>query len=200
MDNLSQGNQPTKKKLPKLNYNSPVVLTFTLISLFALLLNTITDGKTNELIFSVYRSKISLLFFVRLFGHAIGHANWSHFAGNMTLFLLLGPILEEKYGSKNLLEMIAITAFVSGIANIIFFSNVALLGASGVVFMMILLASVTSKKGEGIPITMILIFVIYVGAEIVAIFKQDNISQLTHIIGGICGALFGFVYSNKEDE
>ena len=27
------------------------------------------------------------------------------FFSNMTLFLLLGPVLEEKYGSKNLLEI-----------------------------------------------------------------------------------------------
>lgn len=202
MDNYSQGEQmkSSKHRLPKLSYNAPVVLTFTLISLVALLLDRVTDGKTNHLLFSVYRSKFSLLFIFRLFGHALGHGNWAHFSGNMTLFLLLGPILEEKYGSKNLLEMISITALISGIVNIVFFPNVALLGASGIVFMMILLASATHTKDNGIPITMILIAIIYIGAEVIAIFKQDNVSQLTHIIGGLCGALFGFIYKNEDKK
>jgi hypothetical protein len=33
--------------------------------------------------------------------------------------------------------------------------------------------------------------------------KADNISQFAHIIGGICGSVFGFAYqglSNKIDE
>ena len=202
MDNYSQGEQmkSSKHRLPKLSYNAPVVLTFTLISLVALLLDRVTDGKTNHLLFSVYRSKFSLFFIFRLFGHALGHGNWAHFSGNMTLFLLLGPILEEKYGSKNLLEMISITALISGIVNIVFFPNVALLGASGIVFMMILLASATHTKDNGIPITMILIAIIYIGAEVIAIFKQDNVSQLTHIIGGLCGALFGFIYKNEDKK
>ena len=38
----------------------------------------------------------------------------------------------------------------------------------------------------------ILVFVLYVGGEIISgITLKDNISQLTHIIGGVCGALLG---------
>ena len=37
-------------------------------------------------------------FFVRLFGHVLGHAGWDHFIGNMLLFLVIAPSLEERYG------------------------------------------------------------------------------------------------------
>lgn len=36
--------------------------------------------------------------FVRLFGHVLGHAGWDHFIGNMLLFLVIAPPLEERYG------------------------------------------------------------------------------------------------------
>jgi membrane associated rhomboid family serine protease len=119
----------------------------------------------------------------------------------MTLFLLLGPILEEKYGSKKLLVMMLITAVVSGLANILLFSNVALLGASGIVFMMIILTSASCIKDDRIPLTMILIIVIYLGAEVInGIFTSDNISQLTHIIGGVCGGVFGISQNRTPKE
>ena len=39
---------------------------------------------------------------------------------------------------------------------------------------------------------LILVLLLYVGGEIVNGFVlQDNISQLTHIVGGVCGALLG---------
>jgi len=112
---------------------------------------------------------------------------------NMMLLLLVGPILEEKYGSRILLIMIAIVAVITGLVNIIFFPQAALLGASGVVFMMIIMASVVGMKRGEIPLTLLVVAVIYLGQEIVTgISSTDNISQLTHIIGGICGGIFAF--------
>ena len=122
--------------------------------------------------------------------------DFSHYANNMMLFLLLGPVLENRYGSGTFLEAIGITALVSGLVNIIFFPDVALLGASGVVFMMIVLVSAVDLKRGEIPITMILIIAIYLGSEIWnMVTVKDNISQLTHIIGGLCGAVIGGLLS-----
>lgn len=186
----------------KLNYNAPVTLTFALISLFALLLSEITNGSTNSLLFMTYKDEwTNPLMYVRLFTHVLGHANWSHYMNNMLLILLLGPILEEKYGSKNLLEMIAITAFITGIANNLLFPHTALLGASGIVFMFIILASAVNFKNGTIPITFLLIFIMYVGGELIdAITVRDNVSQLGHILGGTCGGLYGIMYSNMKSR
>lgn len=198
MDTNTNPNKSEKRKFRGISYNAPVVLTFALVSLIALILNMLTNGMTNRLFFSVYRSNFSLAYVIRLVGHCLGHANWSHYAGNMTLFLLLGPILEDKYGSGKLLLMIVITAVISGLLNILLFPQIALLGASGIVFMFIVLTSASCMVDDRIPLTMILIIVIYLGAEVMnALTKQDSISQFTHIIGGVCGAVFGL--ANTEN-
>ncbi len=187
-----------EKYFKKISYNSPVILTFVFISFFALVLNYITGGVTNRLFFSVYRSSmLSPLFYVRLFGHVLGHASWDHFTGNILLILVIGPMIEEKYGSKRLLIMILFTAFITGVFNVVFF-NTGLLGASGIVFMLILLSSITKMTEQKIPLTLILVGIAYIGSEIVqGAISSDNISHITHIIGGFCGGIFGFI-SNKK--
>ena len=131
--------------------------------------------------------------FFRFFGHALGHSSYSHFIGNIVLILVLGPGLEDRYGSFPILWSILLTAFISGLIQFIFFPGAALLGASGIVFMMIMLASFGGMRSGTIPLTLILVAIFYLGGELWdAIFVRDNISQLTHIIGGLCGTVLGF--------
>lgn len=182
------------KGLKKIQYNSPVILTFALISLVALGLNYLTHGATNKLLFSVYRSSpLNPLTYLRMFTHVLGHANFSHYVGNFMLILMVGPMLEEKYGSSKMIFMILFTALITGIINIAFFGNVALLGASGIAFMFILLSSFVNIEKGRIPLTFILIAILYIGNEIITgVFTSDNISQFAHIIGGVCGCIFGW--------
>lgn len=181
------------KKLFRLQYNAPVTLTFALISLGALLLNDVTDGWTNTYLFSVWHSSLlDVLTYPRFFLHVLGHTDYSHYIANMMMILVLGPSLEERYGSKKILVAIVITAFATGLVHWLFFPGKMLLGASGVVFMMIVMASLAGMKNGYIPITLILVLVLYLGSEIVDAFTlKDNISQLTHIIGGVVGAFMG---------
>ena len=177
----------------KIHYNSPMVLTFFFLSVSALLLDILTKGWTTVHLFSVYRSPITPLFFVRLFGHVLGHSGYAHFAGNMVLFLVVGPPLEEKYGSKALLAGILLTALVSGLLQCALFPHTALLGASGIVFMLILLSSLAGMKAGSIPLTLILVAVIYLGQELYSgLFVQDNVAHFMHLVGGACGTCFGF--------
>lgn len=182
-----------KKRSLVIQYNSPVILNFALLALLVLALDAGTDGYSTTKFFSVYASSPTDPFaYIRLFGHVLGHAGYSHFIANMTLFLVVGPPLEEKYGSRRLLFAIAITALVSGLVQVFFFPATALLGASGIVFMMIVLSSLAGSRNGGIPLTLILVAVIYLGGEIMdAVTKTDNVSQLTHIVGGVCGAVLG---------
>ena len=153
-----------------------------------------TGGVSDQLLFCVYRSSLSdPLTYFRFFGHVLGHANWEHFLSNIMMILVVGPLLEEKYGSTDTLFVILTTAFVTGLIHFIFFPNVALLGASGIVFAFILLASMTSIEDGKIPLTFILVAVIYIGGQIRdGILVKDDVSNLTHIIGGIVGSVFGF--------
>lgn len=181
-----------KKFLSHIKFNAPVTLCFVMACGIALLLDHLTNGGANRYLFSTYRSGLlNPLTYVRAFGYTIGHADWAHFTGNMTYILLLGPLVEEKYGSRNLLEMMGITAVVTAIFHALLSPNAALLGASGIVFMLIILSSISNVKSGEIPITFIIICIIFIGGQILDSFHADNISQLGHIVGGICGGCFG---------
>jgi len=189
-------NRPTLK----ISYNAPVALTFALISLVALVVNHFTGGWANANLFSVYRCSLAdPLAWFRFFGHVLGHSGYSHYIGNMVLILVLGPNLEDRFGSWNVLWAILFTALVSGLVQFLFFPGTALLGASGIVFMMILLSSFGGVRNGTIPTTLILVAIFYLGGELWdAISVRDNISQLTHIIGGLCGTILGFVLSGRR--
>lgn len=184
----------------KVSFNSPVILGFTLICFAALILGTLTGGRTNIMLFSVYRSSLmNPLTYIRFVGHIFGHAGWEHFIGNIMLILVVGPLLEEKYGSSNMLFVILATALVTGIVNFVLFPHVRLLGASGVVFALILLSSFTSMKEGSIPLTFILVAVLYIGQQVYeGIFVNDNVSNLTHILGGLVGAGLGYALNKNK--
>lgn len=187
----------------KLSVNSPIILGFTFVCFAAFILNMITAGWANKVLFSVYRSSLlDPLTYLRMFGHILGHASWDHFCGNIMMILVIGPLLEEKYGGKNILFVILTTAFVTGLAHYLLFPGTALLGASGVVFAFILLSSFVGIKNKEIPLTLILVALFYIGGQIYqGLFVRDNISNLTHILGGLTGSVLGFaMHKNKMNK
>lgn len=178
-------------------YNCPVTLTFAAVCLVALVLDKLTAGAANTMLFSCYRSSLMDPFtYIRFFGHAVGHSSWQHFSGNIMLFLVLGPTLEARYGSRAVLSVILVTAFMVGLVQFVFFAHTAVLGASGVVFAFILLASFGQVDDEHtIPLTLILVVLMYLGTEVWnMVAHKDNISQVAHIIGGLIGAWAGFSF------
>ena len=183
------------KKKVKFSFNAPAILTFVGICVIAQIVNMLTGGAANAAVFSVYRSSLlDPLTYVRCICHVFGHANWNHLLGNIMYILILGPMIEEKYGTPNTVFVMAATALVTGIINMIFFPGVRLLGASGIVFAFILISSITTREDHTIPITFILVAVLYLGQQIYqAFFQNDNISQMAHIAGGIVGSILGFM-------
>lgn len=181
-----------KKSKIIFTFNAPAVLCFALLSLGALGLSILTGGASNTMVFSVYRSSfLNPMTYVRLLCHVLGHTSFSHYVGNMVLILALGPIVEERYGSGRLLLMFAVTAIVSGLFHI-FLGSGMLMGASGVVYMLIFLASTSGSRSGEIPLTLVAVSALYLTQEILGgLFSADNISQLSHIVGGVCGAVMG---------
>lgn len=176
-------------------YNSILILTYFFLSVGTLILKYVTLGKSNTILFSSYRSSpFNPLTYIRLFTHVLGHENWKHLSNNFLYILLIGPMLEEKYGTYNLLVMILITAAIIGIINSIL-GNKRILGASGIVYMFIIMSSFVNIQTGKVPITLILIFIFYIVNEIIdGMFKEDNVSHLGHIIGALCGGFFGYLY------
>ena len=186
----------------RITFNSPVILAFVFISLGAMVANYLTMGASNKLLFMTYHSSLaSPLTYVRFFTHVLGHAGWSHYIGNMMYILLLGPMLEEKYGSAKILEVILTTALVTALLNYFLFPGIALCGASGVVFAFILLTSFTGFNEGEIPLTVILVAVIFIGQQVYeGVFLQDNVSNLSHIAGGIVGAVIGYQLNKRTNK
>ncbi|MDR1351675.1 MAG: rhomboid family intramembrane serine protease [Treponema sp.] len=185
----------------KIKYNAPTTLTFAFVCAAVLILNqTILRGISQSWFAVGPRGSFSAAnarCWITLFTHVIGHADWNHLISNFSLILLIGPILEANYGSRGLFLMIVLTALITGILNVLIFPSY-LMGASGVVFMMILLASFTNFSEGEIPLTFILILILYIGREVFNSFRQDNISEFAHIVGGLCGSLFGFFGPSKK--
>lgn len=188
-----------KFELPKIEVNSPVIIWYAGIAFVILLFGYATGGTSTMELFTCYRTSLSdPLMYFRLISHVLGHSDISHYLSNFFLIMLIGPMLEEKYGSQKLIYMMLITALVTGIVNVLITPD-GLRGASGIAFMMIILCSCTSFRNGKIPLTMIIVVAIYIGQEVIAgVTVKDNISQLTHIVGGVCGIVFGMYYNKKE--
>jgi len=181
----------------RIRYNAPVTLTFALLCAVVLLIDQVSGGWLISNFFTLQPdfNAGSFLSWLRMVTYVIGHANWTHLISNFSFILLIGPVLEEKYGSLPILAMMVVTALATAFLNLLLVRT-GLLGASGIVFMLILLSSFTNIRQGEIPITFILIIVLYVVREFVnALTPNTGISQLAHIAGGIIGGAFGFLFS-----
>ncbi len=183
----------------RIRYNAPVTLTYAIVCTVVLAVDMMSGRALTPTFFSIGPSLDTgnPLEWLRLITHVIGHVDWTHLMSNFAFILLIGPILEEKYGSRGLFIMMLLTALATGVMNVLFMST-GLLGASGIVFMMILLVSFTNIRSGDIPLTFILVVALYLTREIIASVREDSISQFAHIVGGVCGSLFGFIRPGRS--
>lgn len=180
----------------RITFNSPVILIFSFLCAGVYLLTPLFDqGNSLFVLYPVWDFD-NIYWYFRLFSNAVGHANTEHLMSNLAFILLLGPLVEEKYGSKHTLVMLLTTSLACSFIHLLF-SNAGLLGASGIVFMLILLTSLVNFRSGEIPLTFILIVIVYIGKEVIGTFSDDNVSHTTHIVGGIVGAFFGFLLNKN---
>ena len=181
----------------QLRYNAPVTFSFALICVLVMLL----DQYVFPGFVGAYLSAPGADFnpgqpahYFAILLYVFGHESWTHLWNNFLFLLLLGPILEEKYTPKPLMMMMFSTALVTGIFNILM-KQPPLVGASSLVFMMIMLVSFARTKAGDIPVSFILIFVLFLLAELTRGAQNSNpaVSNLAHILGGVCGTIFGFL-------
>lgn len=132
-------------------------------------------------------------FWLSLLTWTFGHGNLDHLVANFTLLLLLGPLLEERFGSFRLLVMYVLTSVIVGLIHA-FLSQDALIGASGTVFMAIMLTALSTGRGGVLPLSFVLIAWLYLGKEVWGMFENDSISQLAHLAGGALGIIYGLVF------
>ena len=192
----------TEEIISKLDYNAPVILTYFFICLVILIIDKLSHGKFSETFFTTYKndSLLNPLTYFKLISHSLGHADWDHLYSNFIKILLIGPLIEEKYGSINLLIAMILTSLIIGIVNKILGKG-GILGASGVAYMLILLSSFVNMENGKIPITLTLIILFFVVDEVIKLFrrKKDGVSHLGHITGAICGIILGMLALNGLD-
>jgi membrane associated rhomboid family serine protease len=93
----------------KIKYNAPVILTYAIISMCILVFSS-SGILTNFFSSPAHLSFADPYFYLRLVSYIVGHGGWNHLIGNLMIILLVGPLLEEKYGSEKPMEIIFITA------------------------------------------------------------------------------------------
>jgi len=188
-----------KSFFPRIDFNSPVILGLFFASLILYIINNASYGAVNRFLACYYTGWTDPAQYLRLLTHVLLHKDIAHFTGNYMLMLAVGPLIEEKYGYLNLIKMIVFTSLATGLIHVFSNQRAALIGASGLVFMMILLASFTNIREGRLPLTVLLVGFLYIGNEALgSVLVSDNISRLTHIAGGICGAGFGFHYGDMS--
>ncbi len=176
----------------KITFNSPFVLTFALLATFVLVLSISIGGHLQVLTLNGDFNFKNWQSYVGLFLYPLSHSGVTHLVSNFGIILLIGPLLEKKYGWQKLLSMSVITTLVIGIAHIVI-SDHGLIGASGLVFLYIILASLSNSTNKEVPLTFILVVCMFLGQEILNSFQDDQISQMAHIGGGIMAVLFRYV-------
>lgn len=195
LQTISSGKR-SNRGVMKIKYNAPIILSYAFVSL-GLLFFSSHDLTVKWLTSPSTLSFLNPYFYVKSLLYVFGHAGWAHLINNLTIILLVGPLLEEKTGSMALLEMMVITAFITAVANAALFST-SLIGGSGIAFMLILLSSFSNIRTGEIPLTFILVAVLFVGKEVLSILKVDQISQFAHLFGGFIGACYGLLRSGKQ--
>ena len=189
------------KRRIRLDYNAPFCLSFCFLAMAAYVAGIATNGWTTMNIFSISGSAWfgDWTTYPKLILHAFGHASAPHLFANLTVLLLVGPLLEEMYGAGMLLLLSILTALLTGLIMIFFFSG-SLLGASGIIFAFIILSSFANARSGTIPLTFILICLIFLGGEVIRAMGQDNIAQFAHIAGGVLGGASGFIMAKRAEK
>ncbi len=189
----------------KFAMDAPVTLTFALISLILYLLDSLAfkGSLAQKILLSPTCQTGSLPFvvsqpvsFFRLILYAFSAVNWTALLANLLFVLLLGPAMEERYGSLVIGIMMGVSILFSGVLNAAFCPQ-SLKGCTSLVFMMIFLNSFMSFSKKKIPLSFIMIFALYIAYGILDKSTGNLLGTIVCVAGGLCGSLFAFLTSPK---
>ena len=194
----------------KVAYDAPVTLSFVIVCTIIFLLNLLLakSGKAEGLqsllasptnqggvlpfIPSSPVSYLRLLFYI--FGAGGKAVSASVMFTNLILIMLLGPAMEERYGSVIIGIMIFVSALFSGVLNACF-CETSLVGAVPLVSMMIFLNAFMSFSKKKFPLSFGVVMVLFIVLQSVS--GLGAVKIIICIAGGLCGSLFAFLTSPK---
>ena len=203
-----------KKKSNRLVFNSPAAIIFSLISILVFALDFfIAKGKLLSFLFTCPGNKNCIISFsvsnpldyIRLFTRVFASESFSALLVNILFILILSPLMEERFGSVIVTLMMTFSALISGVINLVF-SSLPAEGAGPLVFLLIALSALSSLTKKDIPLSWILVFVLYIVLRISRNmglvkdygFIQANMRTIADLAGGITGSIFALLVSPKS--
>ena len=195
-----------KKKINvKFSYDSPVVLTFAIITVVMYFLNAFVLQKNgidvklisptsqngaNPFVFS------SIKCYLNLITYPFVNNDFSFAIFNSIILIFLGMQMEEKYGSVIILVMILISVIFAGVLNACF-SVQSLQGIQPVIFMLIILNLINASQKKKISTSLLLVLVLYTILNIIPL--KNALLGIISIAGGLCGSLISFLAQPKKN-
>jgi membrane associated rhomboid family serine protease len=195
--------------IQSIDIDAPFSLTFSFLCVIVHLLSSVFGSSFATLYFGIPSLSIfnflSPLSYFRMISQIFGHSSWQHLSGNLVNILLVGPSCEREYGCYNIFVIVLLTAVSSSLSHIFFGPrNSIQLGASGVVFMFILLSSLIETKSHRIPLTFICQVGIWCSHELISNFMSQEggggISHLAHLTGALVGAFAGYYFQQQKER
>ncbi|MBP5568442.1 MAG: rhomboid family intramembrane serine protease [Treponema sp.] len=193
-----------KKISLKFEYDAPVTLSFIVITVLIFVISLIAkDAKIQSLLvaptnaagkapFSFSNIKSILGLFLYIFGGADPALLFT----NLLFIALIGPSMEERYGSFIIGIMMFVSALFAGVLNACF-CKYPMSGCSAVVFMLVLLNAMmyfSKNKITGTSVSMIILFIL---REVYIKNPNKAVGVIIILAGGLCGSLFAFLASPK---
>ncbi|MCR5764442.1 MAG: hypothetical protein K6G09_00540 [Treponema sp.] len=188
----------------KFNYDAPVTLTFTLLSVLLFVIDFIfLKERLNSSIFitptvsgDFQFSFSSLNSYLRLFLYIFGRESTLLFFSRLVIITLLGPRMEERYGSAVIGIMILVSTFFTGV---LFASccKVSFNGSTPIVFMLILLDMLFHISKKTVSLSSALATALFIACLFINPNENGLVGILIVLAGGLCGSLFAFMASPK---
>jgi membrane associated rhomboid family serine protease len=207
------------KKRYKIMFDAPVTIVFVLLTIAVYFVNIMMKESLIPMMFTCRSLKAAdpeaafnlknALDYARLILHVFAYTDFPTLLINAVILLLLGSILEERYGSLMLFIMIFIAALVSGVLAVCS-PQVPFTGTDSIIFMMIFLLSLTALAKHTVQVSWLLAFIAFTaykaygftttGTKNLSAIIQDNLGLLISLAAGICGSLAGFLIAPKKSR
>lgn len=130
--------------------------------------------------------------YFRILLYPFGFSSWNQLTANLVFILLLFPKIESVFGKLFSSMLVLITVAFAGVICVCF-SNSVIYGTSGIVCMLLILAIFISADKRQIPLSYILLAVIYFAREIVSIIDTNTIEVFCHFAGSLASSLVGIL-------
>ncbi len=195
-----------RKKI-SVGFTAPITTIFSLLCIAVFLIQASAPQHITNLLFFVGGNsssptpfdRTSIFDYLTIFTHLFGSKNAYTLLINTAYILLLSPRIEQAYGKGLLSLMFIITAFITGVLSTLFVST-HVMGAQGIVFLLLLLNILADAKTKTIPITIIFSSLLYVSFITFDSTTIGVAEKITPFIGSLCASIFGFIDFHEQTK